>query len=141
VIKARRAGINGTGLVGPRRGRAAALLMALPLLVLSVLLDHGTARAIAPPSGNALDHRGSDMAGTEGKAHFPGRAAPAIVEPLHLKPHFSGDGTPGSHGLAPSTGVQQPSPLPLVEPRRAQYTAPKHWRADARPRAPPLQDA
>ncbi len=139
MTKARRTGSIWTGFAGRHRGRATAVLVALPLLMLSVLVDHGLGGASAPLAGNRVDSHASDIAGTEGKAQLPGRGSLATVDPLRVKPTLPGDGTAGPHGLAPSSGVQLPRPISLAEPRRAQYAAPAQWRVAACPRAPPVQ--
>ena len=141
MTKARRTGSIWTGFAGRHRGRAKAVLVALPLLMLSVLVDHGLGGAVAPPPGNRLDSHASDIAGTEGKAQLPGRGSLATIDPLRVKPKLSGDGTTGPHGLAPPAGAHLPSPVSRAEPRLAQYAAPARWRAAARPRAPPVQAA
>jgi hypothetical protein len=139
VTQARQPGSIWTGFVGRHRSRAKALLMALPLLILSVLVDHGLAGTSAPNPGHQADSHASDMSGAEGEAQLPGRGAVAMLDPLRLKSKFSDDRTAGPLGLTLPNGVSLPSFLPRVEPRIAQYGTPTHRRADARPRAPPVQ--
>lgn len=141
MTKARRTGSIWTGFAGRRGGRAKALLVALPLLMLSVLADQCLAGAAAPHPGNRAEGHASDVAGTEGKAQLPGRGTLATVDPLRVKPKLSSDGTAGPHGLAPSDGMRLRSSVPRAEPRRARDAAPTPWRAAARPRAPPVQAA
>lgn len=141
MTKARRAGSIWRTFVGRHRGRATALLAALPLLMLSVMAGNGLAGTTTLHSGSRINSHAADTAGTEGKAQLPGRGALAMVDPLRVKPKFSGDGMIGPLGLVPATGVRRPSPLPGIEPRRAQHAAPAHWRAAASPRAPPAQVA
>lgn len=139
MTQARPAGSIWTGFVGRHRSRAKALLVALPLLILSVLVDHGLAGTSALNPGHRADSQASDMSGAEDKAQLPGRGAVATVDPLRLTSKFSGDRTAGPHGLALPTSVRLPSFVPRAEPRIAQYGAPTHRRADARPRAPPVR--
>jgi hypothetical protein len=140
VTKARRTGSIWTGFVGRHCGQAKALLVALPLLMLSVLVDHGLAGATAQNPGNRVS-QASDVAGTEGKAQLPGRGTLATVDPLRVKPKLSSDGTAGPHGIAPSIGAYVPSPLSQTGSSIARYTAPAQWRVAACPRAPPIQAA
>lgn len=139
MTQARPAGSIWTGFVGRHRSRAKALLVVLPLLILSVLVDQGLAGTSAPNSGHRANNHASDMSGTEDKAQLPGRSAVATVDPLRLKSKFSGDRTTGPQGLALPTGVPLRSCAPRIEARIAQCVAPTHRRADARPRAPPVQ--
>jgi len=141
VNQARPAGSIWTGFAGRHRGRAKALLVALPLLILSVLVDHGLLGTSVPHSGSGADRHASDMSGAEDKAQLPGRGAVATVDPLRLKSKFSGDRTSGPNGLTLPIGVRLPSFVPSVEARIEQYGAHTHQRADARPRAPPVRAA
>lgn len=139
--KAQGTGSIWTGFVGRHGRRAKALLVALPLLVLSVLVDHGLADAAVQRPENRVDSHASDIAGTEGKAQLPGRSTLATVDPLRVTPKLSGDGTIGPHGLAPSSGLHQPAHVSRAAHFRAQHAEPVQWRAAARPRAPPAQAA
>jgi hypothetical protein len=141
VSKARHAGTDWTGFAGRHCGRAKALLVALPLLLISLLLDHGLAGTAPSPRGIVTGAgQASDVAGTEGKAYPIGRAGVAAAEPLGTKPKLSGDGI-GQHGVAPSATLVLPRARIAASPGRALSAPAMSWQIAASPRAPPAVGA
>lgn len=141
MTNARRAGISWTALIDRHCRRTKALLVALPLLLLSVFIDHGL--AVSPAPNGSMDRSGqaSDIdrsTGAEGKAQLPGRPVLAITDPQRAKPKLAGDGPATLPPSAPR--VARPlHPVLLTAPRPTSLAAliPALPLA-ARPRAPPV---
>jgi hypothetical protein len=108
VTKARPAGISWTVFAGRYCRRAKALAIALPLLLLSVLVDHGLAGASMPDAGRMAGARQAShlaaTAGTEGKAQLPGRQVAAFADGIRYKIKL------------PTDGAHHPAALPAAQP-------------------------
>ena len=107
MTNARRAGTSWTAWIDRHCRRTKTLLIALPLLLLSVFVDHGL--AAAPRPDGSMDRSGQASgfdrsASAEGKAQLPGRPILAITDPQRAKPKLPGDG---------------PAPPMVTEPRAA----------------------
>ncbi len=127
VTNARRAGSIWTASVARRCRRTRALFVALPLLLLSVLADHGLAASGEPSPATRLD-RAADLAGTEGKAQLPVRSS-ALTDPLRAKAKLSGD----TDGMPKALTAQAAEP-----PRRAARGSAWTAAAERSPPATPL---
>ena len=136
MTDARHAGIHWIGLAGRHGGRAKALLVALPLLLLSLLIDHGIVGPAEHRGGIAASAgQASDMAGAEGKLQLAARAGVA-ADPLRAKPKLSGDGQ-DSNGLALSASLVSPGLSATTSPGAAAISPAASRPFAARPRAPP----
>ena len=143
MTNARRAGTSWTALIDRYCRRSKALLIALPLLLLSVFVDHGL--AAAPDHGDRVDSSGhaSDFdgsAGAEGKAQAPARPVTAIGDFQRPKPKPSSAGPTPQHGLAPPVTLSVHAISPHAVGRAPWTNAMRAPRGDARPRAPPAAE-
>ncbi|MEN3976782.1 hypothetical protein [Emcibacter sp. SYSU 3D8] len=137
MTKARLAGGIWTGVFVRHCGRAKALLVALPLLMLSVAVDHGFAGATASTDSGKSNSHAADVAGTQGTAQPPGRAAAVIADPARPTPKLSGGGLPGAHGIVRTVSFDplRGPVIPILGNK--QQMAPLRAPVAARPRAPP----
>lgn len=139
MTNARRAGTSWTAWIDRHCRRTKTLLIALPLLLLSVFVDHGLAAAPRPDGSMDRSGQASDFdrsTGAEGKAQLPGRPILAITDPQRVKPKLSADGPIGLLSVPPRV-----APVYFhasSEPRRAlPADAVPALALAARPRAPP----
>ncbi len=135
MTKARAPGISAT-LFGQHHSRAKAMLVALPLLLLSLFLDYGIAeQKAAAPAGQAASRQDmTDPPGAAEKAQLPVRPAVAAPEPTRLKPK-----PPGA-----AADMAAPPPAVMIfiaagdrPPAGTVGAAPRPHRTGHAPRAPP----
>ena len=114
------------------------LLVALPVLLLSILFDRGVPHAPAAPNSGVSDSAGqaSYPADAEGRTQVAERAGVHAVDPPRSKANASGHG-PGPYGLIPSaTGLAADASTPMTA--AATRASPIHCILAASPRAPPI---
>lgn len=141
--KARYTGRIWSDVFGPHGGRAKALLVALPFLLLSLMIDHGAGAGNAMP-GSTIDsaRQATDfrrVADTEGKAQRPGRATQLTTDPQVLKSNFSSNGAGGLHGVAPIAGMPLHTVAAALPAGAARSSPPTFWPVASQPRAPPAR--
>ncbi len=133
MTDARRAGTNWTTSLARRCRRTRTLLVALPLLLLSVMADHGLATTGEPAQTARLD-RASDAAGTEDKAQLPAHLI-ALADPLRSKAAGAPGGSPKALPVA-DAGVAEPSATGETGSPAAESSRP-NLQPTPRSRAPP----
>ncbi|MGE0666779.1 MAG: hypothetical protein AB7O49_09510 [Sphingomonadales bacterium] len=138
MTNARPAGTHWKDRTGRRGGRASILLVALPLLLLSLLIDRGATSPATEPRNGVVSGAGeaSEQSGAQGKAQPAGRAGLSTADTQRTKATSSGT-APDTHGQTPAAPKAMLGTASSDAAGIAASAVPLHWPGAASPRAPP----